>query len=66
VKAGDQKVVDRIVQKSGEPLPDIDTLNNSVPREFWEADFNGNMKGPWAKNYTVGLVDPDSGAKVIV
>jgi hypothetical protein len=62
----DKKVVDRIVQKPGDPLPDPDYLNAKIPQSEWEEDFSGNPKGPWQKNYTNFLVDPKTGAKFIV
>jgi hypothetical protein len=67
IRWNDKKVVDRIVQKSGEPLPDVDALNNAIPREDWEEDpFTGDPRGPWVKNYTVHLVNPGTGEKLSV
>jgi hypothetical protein len=56
-----KKVVDRIIQWPDEALPDPDELNKAIPKSEWEEDFNGNPKGPWAKNFTVFLVNPKDG-----
>jgi hypothetical protein len=66
LKWSGKKVVDRTVPEAGKPLPEVDKLNAAIPVKDWEEDFNGNPKGPWARNYTVHLVDPKTGAKIIV
>jgi hypothetical protein len=42
----DKLVIDRIAQKPGDALPDVDALNAEIPQSLWEEDFNGNPKGP--------------------
>jgi hypothetical protein len=62
----DKRVVDRTTQTPGVTLPDADDLNNAIPMADWEEDpFTGKAKGPWVRNYTVHLVDPQTGSKVI-
>jgi hypothetical protein len=56
----EQKPIHTIVETPGEPLPDIDTLNEKIPREEWEEDLNGNPRPPWQLNYVVYLLDPDT------
>lgn len=61
-----KKVVDRMLPTPGQKLPDVDEENAKIPVEDWEEDLNGNSKGPWVRNYTLHLVDPITGAKLIV
>jgi hypothetical protein len=65
VKWLDKRAVDRIVQTSGEPFPDAAELNAGIPQSEWEEDFNGHPKGPWQLQYTIYLVDPADGSKLI-
>lgn len=66
VRWSDKKIVDRILPETGKPMPDPDVLNSAIPVDEWEEDFNHEPKGPWVKNYTLHLVDPDTCAKLIV
>jgi hypothetical protein len=53
----DQKPVETIILEPGQPFPDIEELNASVPREEWEEDFNGNPRGPWQAQHILYLLD---------
>src|ERR1700730_16116556 len=66
LKWSGKKVVDLIVPTSGERLPDTDELNAEMPVSDWAEDFPGNPKGPWLRIDTIHLVDPETGAKLIV
>jgi hypothetical protein len=61
----DKRVIERIVERPGEALPDIDAMNDAVDRKEWVPDFNGVLRGPYVLNFTVYLVDPETGARVI-
>ena len=49
---------DVIAAKPGEELPDIDQLNEAIPRASWSFDLNGKPRPPWAKWFTTVLLDP--------
>ena len=53
-----RKPVETIVDK---PLPDVNDLNEAVPRSEWELDLAGKPKGPWSHQVIVYLIDPTSG-----
>jgi hypothetical protein len=44
-------------------LPDVDDLNDQIPRSEWELDLNGNPRPPWERTFRVFLLDPDTGQK---
>ncbi len=54
-----QKPTEVITDK---PLPDVNELNASVPRETWEAGLDGQPKPPWVHQHIVYLIDPGTGA----
>jgi hypothetical protein len=51
----DQKVVDTISQR---PFPDIDTLNEAIPKEEWEIDLNGQPRPPYQHTSILYLLNP--------
>jgi hypothetical protein len=53
----DGAVVDDYVKVPGEPLPDIDALNDKFSKETWEQGLNG-PRAPWVHAYVVYLLDP--------
>lgn len=53
-----KKPIETITDK---PLPDIDALNEAVPKSEWELDLTGKPKGPWVHQVIVYLIDPTSG-----
>jgi hypothetical protein len=50
----DQKVIDEITDK---PLPDLDELNSTIPKEQWELGLNGDLRPPWSGTYKVFFLD---------
>jgi hypothetical protein len=54
----DQRRVDEIVKRFGEPLPDVDELNAKIPADEWEEGLDGNPRPPWVKQRVVYLLDP--------
>jgi hypothetical protein len=55
-------VIDRI---SGDQKPDVDSLNDAVPRSEWEEGFDHQPKPPWSMAYNVFLVCPADGSRLI-
>jgi hypothetical protein len=53
----DNNLVDAILARPGEPLPDVEALNEAIPRSEWR-DFNGQPQGPWQHSRIVYLLDP--------
>jgi hypothetical protein len=49
-----KKIVKRFVEK---PLPNIDLLNQSVPKDEWEVGRNGKKCAPYEHAYIVHLLD---------
>jgi hypothetical protein len=50
----DKKLVNTILP----PLPDLDELNNAVPRDEWELDLNGKPRPPYALFHVAYLLNP--------
>jgi hypothetical protein len=61
----DKQIMDRIVQRPDEPFPDVDELNEAIPKSEWEEDFNGNPRGPWQLQRSIFFVDPNDGSRLI-
>jgi hypothetical protein len=55
----DKKVVEEITAK---PLPDVNLLNEAVPKHEWELGLDGQPKPPYSHQFVVYLLDPGSGA----
>jgi len=53
------ELLDELDERDG-PLPDLDELNDQIPREEWEAGLDGKPRPPWAIVYCVYLVDPET------
>jgi hypothetical protein len=51
----DQKVVDVITER---PFPNIDELNEAVPKEEWETDRNGQLRKPYQHTWLLYLLNP--------
>lgn len=58
----DQRPIETIVQRPGEPSIDIDKLNAGIPKTEWETGLDGNPRPPWQLNYVIYLLDPDDGS----
>ena len=41
-----------------QPLPDVEQLNDEIPKDQWELDDNGKPKAPWSPAWAVYLLDP--------
>jgi hypothetical protein len=54
----DKKPIETITTK---PLPDLEILNEAVPKSEWEPDFNGNPKPPYQHEVIVHLVNLATG-----
>jgi hypothetical protein len=51
----DRNVVDEIVDK---PLPDLEQLNETIPKSEWEMGLDGHSRPPYVHQYCVYLLDP--------
>lgn len=54
----DQKPVETIIKRGNKSLPDIDELNEQIPKAEWEAGFDGTPRAPWVRQHIVYLLDP--------
>jgi hypothetical protein len=52
-----QRVIEEITAK---PLPDLDLLNETVPKSVWELDLNGNPRPPYERAHVLHLLDLDT------
>jgi hypothetical protein len=52
--------VDTVVERPGEPLPDVDALNEQIPRKDWDLGLDGQPRPPWQLNYVVYLINPET------
>jgi hypothetical protein len=41
--------------------PDVDELNEKIPRLQWEMDLNGELRPPWVMQHVVYLLDIEDG-----
>ena len=41
-------------------LPDVDKLNDAIPKSEWETWESGDLKEPWVLSYVVYMFDEDS------
>ena len=53
-----KKPVETITEK---PLPNVNDLNEAVPKAEWEPGLDGTPKPPWQHQVIVYLIDPTSG-----
>ena len=57
-KDGEQ--LDELDERRTSPLSDPDELSTKIPQEEWELGLNSKPKPPWALDYVVYLVNPES------
>jgi hypothetical protein len=46
-----------IIERAGEPLPDIEELNAAIPEQLWELGLDGKPRPPWILQSVVYLLD---------
>lgn len=51
------KVPEQRVLGPGEKFPNLKALNDTVPKEEWKTDFNGNLVGPWQAQHILFLLN---------
>jgi hypothetical protein len=54
----DGNPVETRVLQPGEKFPDIDALNETVPKKEWVEGPDGKPRGPWQSQHVVYLLDP--------
>jgi hypothetical protein len=54
----DKTPVDTLVERPGEPLPDVNELNAQIPKKEWDLGLDGQPRPPWQLNHVVYLIDP--------
>jgi hypothetical protein len=52
--------VDTIIERPGEPLPDLEELNAQIPENEWEPGLDGKPRAPWQLNFVVYLVNVET------
>ena len=40
------------------PFPDLDQLNDAIPKDEWELGLDGNPRAPWTHQFVVYLLNP--------
>jgi hypothetical protein len=56
-----QMPVETIIKRGGTPLPDIDALNDKIPKEKWEL-LDGKPRPPWVRQYGCYLLSETDGS----
>jgi hypothetical protein len=52
---------DTVMKTPGEPLPDVDEMNQKIDVKDWETGLDGNPKAPWVHLYVAYLVNVETG-----
>jgi hypothetical protein len=53
----DQKPIHTVMERPGEPLPDVDELNEKIPESEWDIGLDGKPRPPWVKQHIAYLLD---------
>ena len=53
----DQQPVETIVLQPHQKFPDVEEMNEKVPKKEWIEGPDGNMRGPWQAQHIVYLLD---------
>jgi hypothetical protein len=59
----DKELLDEIVERPGEKLPNVDDLNKQIPRNEWRPGLDGQPRPPWQLNWVIYLIDLESATK---
>src|SRR6516225_273808 len=54
----DGQPVETIILEPHQKFPDIDEMNEKVPKKEWVEGPDGNMRGPWQAQHILYLLDP--------
>jgi len=52
-----------IFKRPGQPWPNIDELNATIPQEDWELGLDGKPRAPFQKQHLIYFLEPHSAAK---
>jgi hypothetical protein len=52
---------DTVIKTPGEPLPDVDEMNEKIDVKDWETGLDGRPKPPWVHLYVAYLVNVETG-----
>jgi hypothetical protein len=52
----DERVVEEIKKKPGQPLPDVGELNAKIPQDQWGEGIDGKPRPPWQLNDVIYLL----------
>src|SRR6516225_5060336 len=53
----DQQPVETIILEPNQKFPDVEELNEKVPKKEWVEGPDGNLRGPWQAQHIVYLLD---------
>jgi hypothetical protein len=62
----DNELLDYEIEHAGQPLPDVDELNNKIPEEEWGTDLNNQPRAPWERCWRVILLDLETASTFTV
>ena len=54
----DDRPVETIVLQPHQKFPDVEEMNEKVPKKEWVEGPDGNMRGPWQAQHILYLLDP--------
>ena len=54
----DDRTVETIILQPHQKFPDVEEMNEKVPKKEWVEGPDGNMRGPWQAQHILYLLDP--------
>ena len=57
-KWSDGQPVETIILEPHQKFPDVEEMNEKVPKKEWVEGPDGNMRGPWQAQHILYLLDP--------
>jgi hypothetical protein len=56
----DHDLLDYVIERPDEPLPDVHELNGQIPEEEWSLGLNNQPRPPWERCVRAFLLDPET------
>src|SRR6516165_536386 len=56
----DQQPIETIILEPHQKFPDIEEMNEKIPKKEWVEGPDGNMRGPWQAQHILYLLDPNT------
>ena len=56
----DEQPIETIILEPGQKFPDLEKLNDAVPKSEWREGPDGKLRGPWQAQYLVYLLNAET------